>query len=405
LRWFASGGFFQTQSDDEFERISKQMRRWEDVATADREAETAMRNAQVEAFELDQARTYFLSIHWRFACALIASLFVTAVCTVPASASGDWSVLLLALVAGAAAAVTTLIIAVLELRGGGRGTASAERTSRAAELRIAIAFEKRLELGADGELLQRSIAWLQSAARIRDAAQRLLALRERAVASMSPGDLSSRDPDRMQVLSEYRQATTVACESGAPAASLAGNLRKAYPQLVREQAEELESDWRRMLMELDPSIVGGINGRALVPMLEASLERCRDTFRQRLLDAAERSAAPGWFAQARESLARAFGPTTDLCGLSVSTMNARGNPLQRVTLVATARDTAARDISKVLADCSQGSAWPKACISRVDGWSGYALIIDEISVRIDPNPSRGSTLRVLEGIDPREQVS
>jgi hypothetical protein len=404
LRWFAGGGFFQTDPSGEFERLSTQMRRWGEIATADRAAESATIHAKIEAFELDFARSYFLSIYWRMLCALAASLFATAAFCVPASAWGGRFVMILALAAGGAAAVTTIVLAALEFAAGDRGRASVERASRSAEQSIAIAFERRLVLGADGELLQRSVAWLQSAARVRDAAQRLLALRDSAVARMSPGDLSSRDPDRVETLAEYRESTTISCESDASAEFLVRGLRKSYPHLVQEQAEELELDWRRMLLELDPGMVGGVNGRALVPMLEASLEQCRDVFRQRLLKATEESSSNGWLGKAAEPLAQAFGPTTDFCGLSVPTMKARGNPLQRVTLVIAPTDRAVREISKVITDCSQGSTRPIASLNRIDGWSGYALVIDEISVRIDQRPSSDSTLRLLEGIDPGETV-
>jgi hypothetical protein len=399
LRWYASGGFFRPPDVGEFELLTTQMRRWRGIARQDELAVESHGCALAEARELDLARAHYMGLPGRLVCALCAAGFATAAFCVPAQALGAGVVIAAALCAGAAAGLTAAVLVYLELAAGARSRKSAERASCSAEREISETFAKRLTLGADGELMQRSLAWLQNAARVREAAKRVLDLRQAAIGRLRSGGLTSRDAETLQRLKAFREASTVLMDGGVEASTIASLVRQANPTIISEQADRLELDWRNALEALDPSCVGGIAKHEFVPRLERILGSARDSLRDTLLDECERAGLSSWIRASKNDFAGRFGRGTDFGALSVSTLRARGHDLQRVTHVICAHESAADLISDAVRECAQGTLRPVITYARTDAWSAYALVIDEIAIHFPIRSEVGElTTRFLEGV-------
>ena len=401
LRWYAAGGFFKTPGMTESQRLATQMLQWGKISSADAAAIAHSRCAKIEAAELDLARSHFISPMWRVTCALSAALFSTAAVSVPASMWGSGFVIAVALTAGVSSSLAMLVLLLMETRAGARGARSVDKANHRAEGRISDAFALRVRLGADGELLQRSTGWLQSAARIRDTAHRLLQLREKALGRMSPADESAHSAESKLALIDYRASTTVQGEFGAAPSVLSARLRANISDFVSAPREQFETAWRTMCRDIDPSEVGGISSAQFVPRIMSELEDIREHFRSTLVGETERAGATEWLRNSRKDIDRVFGPSTDLTGLSISTLRARGNDLVRVSHVFAPTQDAANSIATAISDSCFGSTCAVAYAARTDRWSGFALIVDEVTIRFPERTDAADVVtRFIEGAAP-----
>lgn len=384
LPWFARGGFYRAPETDDYERIGRQMIGWSRIGELDAVAREEFVKSKAQALELDLARSHFLATGWRVACAASAALWSAAAIGVATGSLRAGTTFWVGAAAAIGAGATAMILLVLERRAGSRGRDCLEEGIRRGEGAIESAFHARVALGADGELLHRSTAWMQSAARVRETAARLLDMKalEVDLRSSSTAGRSSASVAARGVPGRYRDATTIG--SGPQTDPLGGDWTNldALRDLEAQLRERFENWWTGFLLECDPTGVGGIPASRFRPAIGAVLDEliahARSAVQARFDAAAERT----WDSEAESRIAARLGLASDLGHLSLRTARARGRELDRVVRAHSpsraARDVLARVGSQGL--LGHGRALPE---DGEDGWNGLGVLVEEISIGIE----------------------
>lgn len=397
LPWHAEGGFIRLGDRRELSIVADQARAWQAVESLDREATMARTTAEEMATELDRTRSRFAGIPWRIGAVFSSALFAAAIVgTVTAAFPPQW-IIYVGVGTAATAALTGLAIVVSELVAARRGRNLLEFANANAEAALSRSFHARLELGSDGELLQRSMAWLQSAARVRETARRLLELQSAAlertlVTKYSPNGGTSG-------LGGFAAATTVDTDIGIAREGLAAALRRVDPSFGLELDASFQRWWVDALRAYDAGEVGSIHAGQFRPQLESELRGLRDKARARLLRLIEERESKPWLDDLAGKFARTIGQGTDFATLSVQTERARGRQLRRGTFVIGGSD----DLRERMAQLMEASTLEGFSASRtaveIEAWGAAAIAVDEISVEVEPNAA-GTGLVFHEGLAP-----
>jgi hypothetical protein len=400
LRWFADGGFFDLSDRRELERLSSQLRAWERIRDTDASRDRKISCAAAEAIELDRARSHFVGIGWRIACATSVGLFVSAIVGAATSMLEPRWTLYTGIGTGVFASLTGLVLLLTELWAGGRGRRRLERGVADAEAMVATAYKDRVELAADGELLNRSTAWIQNCARIRDVAGRLLRIQGMALAGASRmGRLRSPPPG--SAVARWMTATMVEIAPDISFEDASRRLREERPDRVLELRSAFEDHWERSLRQFDPTEVGDIVDRRFRPVLEDHLDRMRDEVRADLVAWVDRWVGEEWADEAGDRLAHAFGSGTEFAGLSVPTRRASGVDLRRVIRTHSASASVGERLAAAIRAAALGSA--EVCVGGGDlePWGCVGLAVEEIDVSL-PVDRRRPVDVFLEGPQPPE---
>jgi hypothetical protein len=396
LPWHAEGGFIRLGDRRELSIVADQSRAWQEIEALDREVVETRAVAEQMAAELDRARSRFVGIPWRVAAVLCSALFSAAIVgTVTAPFPPKWT-LYTGVATAVSAALAGLLIIVTELVAARRGRDLLETANTAAEAALSRAFQARLKLGCDGEILQRSMAWLQSAARVRETARRLLELQssalERTLVARHFGTAAGRESPRA-----FERITTIDTNIGINQAGLAAQLRRADPEFVQELDASFQRWWSDALRTTDAGEVGSIDAGRFRPVLERELRNARLQARLRMLQLIEERESKPWLVELADGLARVAGHGTDFAGLSVQTERARGRRLRRATLSIGSSD----DLRECMARVLEASALDGFVVSRkpveLSHWGYSAIVIDEISIEVEPHEDK-SGLRFHEGL-------
>lgn len=380
LHWFAHGGFYRGRSEHEFQLLSSQMLKWRQLDALDKAAIAACDTARGQAAELDIARSHFVGVTWRAFCIACPALYACAAMGIlTASLPSKWT-LYVGAISALAAVLAGAIVFWCEWSAGNRGRKLLERSNHQAESAISEAFLARVELGADGELLQRSTAWLQSAARVRDCARRVLDTQLLVLRTAT----TRRERLAIDALTDtcraFQEATTTRGGTSMPAEAVVARIREEDPRRIEMRREEFNEWWTRTISAIDPTCVGGIVSARLREPLLAEIERLRREFTAELGVRLEQLAREEELTALEATVRNSLGTGTDLTMLSVPTFRARGNDLRRVTFVCSGNSA----IRSALARAVNAAAMGEHCAIELDAatedWSGSGLIVDEVSV-------------------------
>lgn len=380
LAWFASGQFY-VGPEPGLDGVADGLRAWSKLSEFERRAISARRKALAEGAELDVARSHFVRVGWRFACALAASLFVATVfSSLFAGAGWRWA-LAMSSAAFGGAVIASILVLWLEVRAGNRARGSIELTVRGAEDAIAQSFLERMRLGSEGERLGRRRRWFQAAARVRDSAMRLKAIQD--LAELRALRQSSADaPTLAPALREYSASTTVeAVDDTLPVDSLRDAVRRDSNDLVRLRARNFENWWGNALQSEDPFVTGAVRRRVFEPRVAEEIASVIDAFRGDLMaviDEPNASMDADWASQARFSVF--LGSAGDLRNLGVQTERAQGRDLRRVVWVlCMLRRHAERSSAIISRQFGQGIS-AQAIQGSVDRWGAFGLMIDDVAI-------------------------
>lgn len=401
--WHAKGAFYRRPDGSMVEVMASQRLAWSRLREADDRAATATVRARLTAHELGVARSCSPSLLARTLCFLAAALFASSVVGVVAASFRGADGLKWSMITGAAACAAGLASAgflmYMEWRAGEAGRAVVESDIRRAEASISDTFHARLELGAAAELMQRRVAWLQSAARIRETADRLhvvMGMQERAhlrdeAGGEAPGAHSLACLD-------FRGATSTCLEPPITAESVVSALRKGSPLLVERERSDFLRWWRDCLRRLDPSFAGGIVSTEFGRAYAERLASITAVMRAALRDELGRIPHAAWSGTRAAGLARSFGTGDDVPGLSCVTHRAKGLERHRVVWVLAPTEGAGRAISDALRQALHGDVAPMVVASDTDGWGGLLLVVDELTVSLDRDSiGVDGGVRVMEG--------
>ncbi len=383
LPWFARGGFYRAPEVHDFDRVGRQMIGWSRIGQLDRIAREDLLKAKAQAIELDLARAHFLGTGWRVACAGGAALWAAAAVGVATASLRPGTTFWVGTVAAIGASATGLLLYFLERRAGARGRRCLEDGIARGEAAIASAFHARLALGADGELLHRSTAWMQSAARVRETAARLLEMKALEVdlrSSSSTARVAATSPAGTGI-DRYREASTIVANERN---EFLGAEVAPSDTVARELRERFETWWTSFLLECDPTGVGGIPaGRfrsALGAVLGDLADRARSVVEARFEQASERS----WSPDVEERALARFGLSSDLGLLSVRTLRARGRELERVVRIHSPSGAARELLARVGSRGLLGHGRPLA-EDGAEEWNGLGVILEEIAIGLQAN--------------------
>lgn len=404
--WHATGAFFRRPGGRSIEAIASQRLAWSRLREADDRAAAAAVRARATAHELDEARSCSPSLLVRSLCLMAATLFASSVVGVVIVSAGrtrglaelQWSVITgLAACAGGLAAAGVLLY--MEWRTGQSGRNVVESNIRQAETAIADAFHARMTLGAEGELLQRRTAWLQSAARVRETADRLqvvMGIQERAYLR-EEGNRGSPGAQSTACL-EFRRAMSASLVPPVTGEAVVMSLRSRDPDLIARERDDFLGWWRECLRNLDPAFGGGIVASAFSAAYARRLSAISDKLRAELRRELEAMPDAAWSGFEGTGVRHAFGASDDVPGLSCVTHRARGMERHRVVFVHAPTEGAARSVGEGLARALHGDCSPFLMRTDTDGWGGLVMVVDELSVSLAAS-ERGvdGGVLVLEG--------
>ena len=381
LRWHARGGFFTTGARRELDELGTQKLAWDAIESLDAERDRRIRRAKAESVELDLARSHFVGVGWRLSAIGASGLFAAAIVgSVTSMLDPAWT-LATGVASGLAAAVTGLVLLLLEVRAGTRGRERLEREASAAEQAIARSFAARLALAARGELLHRSTSWIQNCARVRDAAARLLALWELSLDAAS-GLGIARSVGAGAALRRWSLATTVQVAADLSYDAVARTVREDRPHLLPELRRRFETFWGSSLRTVDPHEVGDVVARRLGRMLAAELRGMRDEVRGTLIGVVEHWVGEDWAEDASRQVVEVFGLGTEFAGLSVSTRKASGASLRRVIRAHASSELVARRLGESLHQATLDGSPVSHATGPLEPWGCAALAIEEIDVSL-----------------------
>ena len=397
LTWHANGGFFRFPANREVSLVAEQMMQWQRISALDREAAICADCARAQSTELDLARSHFLSLGWRITCVVCSALYAAAAIGIGAGLLGTGVTLAVGIGAGISAIATGALLLALELWKGRRGRRMLERTVQNAERARWDAFHARVELGAKGELIQRSTAWLQSAARVRETAFRLLALEQetlRTAASLD-GDLTAGTTAELTL--GYAECTTVRSESDGSLTPMIDAIRRDANLRHTDRRAEFDQWWEARLRELDPTGVGGIPAYVFRPVLTKKVTQLRDEIRALVLAKFEADNSASWCEGANAALLRLLGPSTDLPSLSVMTTRARGEDLERTSVAISPSPTIRAFLIDGAAKSILGTSTTVSVETPSEDWCGLGLFLDEVTIRFPETTDGRMHDRFLEG--------
>jgi hypothetical protein len=404
--WHAKGAFFRRPEGRAIELIASQRLAWSRIREADDQAAAQSTRSRAVAQELDEARSCSPSLLIRCLCLVAAMLFASAVIGVVVVSSArtrgfdalKWS-MITGLAACAGAMVTAAILMYQEWRAGQRARDEVERNVHRSEALISDAFHARVSLGAEGELLQRRTAWLQSAARVRETADRLQVVMGTSERSYlrEEGNRSSPGAQSAECV-EFRVATSVGLDPPVTVDRLTSSLRARDPALVDRMRADFLAWWRELLRRLDPAFGGGIVASAFAEAYGARLGGITDSMRAQLLEELERIPDAEWRTVAGSAVRDAFGPSDDVPGLSCITHRAKGFERHRVIRIHAPTDGSGRAVGECIRDALHGDAGTFVVRSVTDGWGAMILVVDEITVSLETSAAGiDGGVRVMEG--------
>lgn len=381
LRWFADGGFFDISERRELDHLSTQLVAWERIRDRDAERDRSIACSRAEAAELDRARSHFVGIGWRFAAATSVGLFVSAIVgSATAMLEPKWT-LYTGIGSGVFAAATGIALLLTELFAGRRGRRRLERRVADAEAAVAVAYADRVRLAADGELLNRSTAWIQNCARVRDVAGRLLRIREIAIGGASRvGRL--REPPPGSAIARWIAASTVEVAPGVSFDAASRRLREERPELVADLGSGFDDHWSDSMREFDPTEVGDLVDRRFRPRLERQLDRMRDEVRRDLVACVDAWVGEEWADEAGDRLAATFGTGTEFAGLSVTTNRASGVELRRVVRTHSASTRINARLGEAVRRATLDGTEVSVHEGDLEPWGCIGLAIEEIDVSL-----------------------
>lgn len=400
LRWYADGGFFTIAGRRELESLSKQVYEWQEIRQLDADRDQAIACASAEARELDRARSHFVGIAWRVACAASSGLFAAAIVgSVTAMLEPKWT-LYTGIGAGVAAASTGLLLLITEAAAGARGRNRLEREAGGAESAISRSYAARLELSATGELLHRSTAWIQNCARVRDAAKRLLSLWKISLEHAS-GIGIARSVGAGAPIRSWSASSMVEVAAGLSFDDAARACREEQPDLLPDLRDGFESFWSESMRQVDPHEVGDVVARRFGKSLEAQLRTMRDDVRGKVVAVVERWVGDGWIAQVGDRVVEVFGPGTEFAGLSVSTRKASGADLRRIIRAHASNERVCGRLGDSLRIATLDGSAVSQVMGDLEPWGCVGLAIEEIEVSL-PLDRRRPVGVFIEGPQPPE---
>jgi hypothetical protein len=407
VAWHAKGAFFKRPADRAVELIASQRLAWSRIREADAVAERHSAECRAIARELDEARVCSPSLLVRCVCLVAAMLFACAVVGVVVVSSArtrgydplKWS-MITGLAAWAGAMGAAAILLYLEWRSGQRARDELERSVRRSEAQISDAFHARVVLGAEGELLQRRTAWLQSAARVRDTADRLHVLIGAEERSFLREEGNRSGPGAQSIgCMDFREATSVGLDPPVTADRLSSALLERDPGLIDRERAEYLCWWREALRRLDPAFGGGIVASAFAEAYGSRLGLITGTMRAQLLEELERIPEYEWRRCMGPAIVRAVGSGDDVPGLSCVTHRARGFERHRVIRVHAPTEASGRAVGQGIQGSLHGDAQALLVRGVTDGWGALVLVLDEISVSLESSAEGvDGGVRVMEGV-------
>jgi hypothetical protein len=376
------------------------------IQTADDERARRIESARAVTHHLEKARLHFVSLGWRFACALAAAVFASALIgnlpiePVRRSAGGGdlgWAAQV-GLWAASGAAVSSLLLLALEISAGMRATNRAEVFLCEAENRIAQAFQRRLDLVRRGLNLRRHTLNLQAAARAADGAQRLKMMMDLDTSDGVPEvdlDVSSDDPQEVEMAKEYQRATTGILRPPLTSAVLEQVLFESDPNWLQAEADAYLAWWRDSMGEWDPRATGSIRER---DFMQAYRGRWREVHER--LGSRFRICAAAYL-QARTDQVNAdavhfwVGGGSDVPGLSCLTERAAGRLRRRWMHILAPSRGLGNSLAAEVRSRVGGDAAILISVEATDGWGGLVLMVDEIDIVLLP-PSEARVDGILD---------
>jgi len=398
LAWYGSGQFYVGPRSD-LDGVVDGLRAWSELNELERRMIASRMRALAQGEELDVARTHFVGLGWRFLCALAASLFIATVfSSIFVNAGWRWIVGISSAACGGAI-IAAAIVLWLEIRAGNRGRGVVERTALSAESLISQGFLQRMRMGAEGERAGRQRRWFQAAARVRDAAARLKAIRDLAEL-VALRQASAISPSLRPELREYSAATSVEVADGLLSVELLRDtLRADGNDLIDVRSRAFDAWWAGALRLEDQLVTGAVRRRTFEPRVALAIAGIVDDFRQDLMSAMERSGASGdadWTSEIR--FGEVLGSASDLRNLSVPTERASGRDLYRVVWVTCLlRRHAEVSAATFARQFGQGIS-AQAVTGAVDRWGTFGLMVDDIGVGFRCGPANVMCLDAISGV-------
>jgi hypothetical protein len=397
LAWHASGGFVRLGERRELSLVMDQLRGWRAIEQLDGEAREAREVAMAQAAELDRARSRFVGLGWRLAAITCAGLFSAAIVGTAVAPFGPRWVLYTGIGTALAAILAAAAVLLGELWAARRGRALLERSVLHAESCIARAYAARLALGSDGELLQRSMAWLQSAARVRDAARRLLELQTIALERALQGHAPLRTAN-LTTADDYARQSSVVTNLGLASLRASAELLKREPDFVAQLQSDFRMWWSDAMRSHDPDEVGSVSATKFRPRLESVLRELQLKSRRRLLRFIEQREDRAWIDEAQRDLCRLLGVGSDLPGLGVKTERARGLRLNRSMLAVASGPAMLGAVRGALQTTALDAATVHELQHDLEPWGLSGLALDEITISVRRD-SPDEPVRFIEGLD------
>ena len=397
LAWHASGGFVRLGERRELSLVMDQLRGWRAIEQLDAEAREAREIAIEQAAELDRARTRFVGIGWRLAAVACAGLFSAAIVSAAIAPFGSRWFLYTGIGTALSAMLAAAALLLSELWAAKRGRALLERSVLHAESCISRAYAARLALGSEGELLQRSMAWLQSAARVREAARRLLELQSIALERALQGHAPLRTVN-LTAVDEYVSRSSVVTNMGLASLPASAELLKHEPDFVTQLQSDFRTWWSDALRNYDPDEVGSVSATKFRPQLESVLRELQLKSRRRILRFIEERQDRTWIEHAQRDLGRLLGVGSDLPSLAVRTERARGLRLNRSKLAVASGPALLGAVRGALQSTSLDATPIHELQHDLEPWGLSGLALDEITIsvrRVSPD----EPVRFIEGKD------
>lgn len=401
--WHAKGAFFKKPSIGSVEVIARQRMAWAELQRMDESVVQRQVHALVCAKELDVARACSPSLLVRAMCVVAAAMFASGVVgTVTSSLRGSeglkWG-LATAIVAAFAGLLVGGAMFCLEWYCGERGRRRVEFLTRCGEESISDGFHHRLSIAAEGEVLHRRTAWLQSAARVRETADRLdvlMASSERRQMREQGDQFDPASPSEECV--KFRDLTTVSLEPPITGKSLARTLLRRDTELLERERALFRDWWQELMRRLDPALGGGIVATDFSTAYAGRLDEMISALRSALSGEFSRVADGEWTECVGDQLGAMFGLGDDVPGLSSVTHRACGMERQRVVRVHAPTLGAANAFGNTIRRVLHGDCDPVADPLDTEAWGGIVLVVDEIIISLVPE-ARGvdGGVRVMEG--------
>lgn len=385
LRWFAYGYFIHS-NDGELRLLETDLLSLLKLGERETKVRDERESLLIRSKEVDRARSHFLAIWPRIACAAAAALFVgVAYGLAVKSLNITWTIGI-GLIAPTGAFLGAIVLFFLELIRGNQARNAIEDQLQSVEREISQLYGERLERGALSDLRARRIQWLQTASKAKDTALRLLNITE-----LCEGWIFKRLGNGVEEekLSSWRRLTSIEPTDPILIETLVDDLFRLMDGDIQSLQEQFRSWWSQELEREDPDCTGAVRLQTFGPRYRRRLTQLLDVCRLTLIQslASTYSERAGDVLTSR-ALYKFLGAPSDFAGLGCRTRLAVGRPINRVVHVHCCLPSHLKSSVLAVTDYYGGGVSVAGSVSPVDQWGMVGLLLEEIPISL-----RGTDLK------------